>query len=676
MEENNRKISGRLVNPRKYIELYGMFGRFDLPSKSVKVRYFSTIASGRDKRSDAYALLRELKPMRERVKASDIKDLASLLQRNLDDFRVAYELIPYLLNSKPEIAFFPAVLGVLIPNDFLTKEGNGSYPIRKIINNGENENNPISSYDDKWKIELFKFGTETSNLGILSIDLSDIDIVVLDGQHRANAFRVASGAFSEKDSSVYPAFYKDIIIQEDLNADLPITLAWFENDQREFDPRYVSRRLFVDVNNTAKKVSKSRKILLNDYEVASLLTRFYYSSIAENKSFSLETFSLFHSEFDKDSDITVSSNNVLSITNPEFIHEIFSWLTLGSRTYNSLACYRSKDIFKGNLFEFSLIFKSEEFNSKDIDPFEEFLNTRIVVIKEVSKIKNFENEYNKHLHPAIYTIFNGFNLFHKHYKACLEIGNWYNDGMNTYQRTVWEEVFCGGEGLYYTFKNKEIKGKVNAALTNYLAAIDEIEKKFKTFRAKYFSGVVEKDVNSAFDSANTKAFQVGLFMAFDVFKEDKSFIDGYEDFLTQLNSVNENSWIVILNEIRSVLIKGVDPKQWPAYQKLILRVIQRDGRFFYNNDNFSESPDGVIFEYYLLRSFNAWWETQDEVSEVDLNIELISEDNIRKWAKNSKDAVDELFSRASIQPIVGVDINAIAFSIIIPIVNRINPPNS
>ena len=35
MEGNNKKISARSVNPRKYIELYGMIGKFDLPLKSI-----------------------------------------------------------------------------------------------------------------------------------------------------------------------------------------------------------------------------------------------------------------------------------------------------------------------------------------------------------------------------------------------------------------------------------------------------------------------------------------------------------------------------------------------------------------------------------------------------------------------------------------------------------------
>jgi len=238
-------INARKINQKKYIEIYGLLGNFELPGKKTKVRYFSTNVSSRDKKSDVYLLLKELKPMRERVKANELKNLDSLLQRNLNDYRVAEELIPYLLTSSSPIAFFPAILAVLIPNGFLSQE-NGIYPLPKttVSENG----NTLVSFDDSWKLEIFKIDDKDSNLGILSIDTNDIDVVVLDGQHRANAFRVVSNAFPDKDSSVYPAFYQSIQIPSEFNAELPVTIIWFENEEIEFDPRFVSRKLFVHVN--------------------------------------------------------------------------------------------------------------------------------------------------------------------------------------------------------------------------------------------------------------------------------------------------------------------------------------------------------------------------------------------------------------------------------------------
>ncbi|WP_207424295.1 DNA sulfur modification protein DndB [Desertivirga brevis] len=665
------KITGKSINQRKYIDLHGMYGVFDLPKKTVKVRYFSTLATGSDNKSDSYTLLKELKPMRERVKASEIKDLASLLQRNLDDYRVAYELIPYLIKNQ-SIAFFPAVLGVLMPKNLLSSNISSAYPQCKVSTASDGSENQIFNFDDKWKLELFNINNQQSRLGILSIDISDVDIIVLDGQHRANAFRVACGAFSDKDSTVYPAFYKDVVPSDALNADLPITLIWFEDDKFEsdFDPKYISRRLFVDVNNSAKKVSKSRKILLNDYEIPSLLTRFFYSAVATSNSFALNTFSLFHSEFDKDSDLVESSSNVLAITNPEFVYEIQSWLTLGSRQYNQLHQYKSRDYFKNNSFEFSEIFNSPIFNSSHINYDDESLNSKVVSINDFKKIGDFENQYLQVLHPPLYSIFSKFTLFQQHYKACTEIGNWYDEEMNTTQRTVWEQVFCGGEGLYYTFKSKELKDKANKTLKNYVQAIDEIEKRFKQIRAEYFKGSKEKEVNLCFESATTKAFQVGLFMALDLYKDSNVFNDSYEDFISALNKISPEDWVTILTDIKPELIKGVDPKLWPSYQKLIIRVIQKNESPYYLNTNFLSSPDGRIFKDRVITYFNSWWNTRDDISEGDLTVDVISMTTISKWGRQAKDEVDNLFLKANIPIIKEVDTNNEALKVINEIIGK------
>jgi hypothetical protein len=665
----NKGLAGTSIKQRRYIELYGVIGKFHLPNKSLKVNYFSTVANGNKKEANGYSLLKELKPMRERVKASEIKDLSSLLQRNLDDYRVAFELVPYLINQ-PDIAFFGAVLGVLIPKNFLSEGNSEKYPVRK------DSKSPSGlrriSFEEKWYLDVFELDSKEINLGTMSIDLNDVEVVVLDGQHRANAFRVISGAFEDRDSSVYPAFYKEIINVENLDADLPITLVWFDQEKAEFDPRLVSRRLFVDVNNTAKKVSKSRRILLNDYDVPSLLTRFFYSSIAQTRSFEVDTFSLFHSEFDKDTDTNVSSNNTVAITNPEFIHEIFSWLTLGQRNYSDLTIYKSRDTLKSNIPIFATIFKAEKFSEKDIDPYGEILNSRFVVIKEPSKISDFESEYNRVLHSIICQVFSDFNFFKIHFKTCKSLEDWYKAEMNTTQRLIWEEVFLGGEGLYYTFKNKEIADKANASLKSYLMAIEEIETRFKKERTNHFNGIAENVVNSAYDSATTKAFQVGLFMALDFFRGEVSFEDRITEFVTRINTIKPESWVVILTEVRNKLISGVDPKLWPSYQNFILRIIQKDFEY-YNQGNFMNAPDGIIFKGNIEEQFNAWWRNTDDIAEADLTLEVIGLESIAKWSKSAKDLIDDLIVRSGGAIIQGIDERKIGLEITKAIVDKINP---
>jgi len=317
----DKTLSARAIVQR-YIELTGTIGEFYLESKPVKVKYFSTIASSSDDTSHNLELLKELKPMRERVRASDLKDLDSLLQRNLNDHRVSTELIPYLTTDKPQVAFFTPVLSVLIPKDSLNKDIESDYPVgeKGAAANG----NTLVNYNSLWQLEVFKISGKESNLGILSFDPNTVDLVVLDGQHRANAFRVVAGAFSDKDSPVYPAFYNQISPKKDFIAELPVTIIWFEVENSKFDPKIVSRRLFVDVNNTAKRVSSSRTILLEEDELISAMVRFFYSEVARTRSFERAKFSLFHSGFDIDSDINISSDNPFSLTNPQIFYDVLA----------------------------------------------------------------------------------------------------------------------------------------------------------------------------------------------------------------------------------------------------------------------------------------------------------------------------------------------------------------
>lgn len=633
-------LHGRSI-AKRYIEVNGVIGQFYLENKKIKVSYFSTIANSENSSSHTLELLKELKPMRERVKSSELRDLSSLLQRNLNDNRVASELIPYLLKETPQVAFFTPILAVLIPKDSLNSQEESAYPVpvKKESDNG----NEIISYNDLWKLERFKINTEKLNLGILSFDPNLVDLVVLDGQHRANAFRVVSGTFDDKESAIFPAFYSQIQPANNFTADLPVTIIWFEVDTPKFDPKVVSRRLFVDVNNTAKRVSRSRTILLEETEVISSIVRFFYSKVAKERSFEKSRFSLFHSGFDIDSDITISSDNPFAITNPQVFYDIVGWLTLGSTRYNNPGVYVvSREAFKSSFISFNEIFSDIEFNSNHITESDESLDNRKIIIKEQDTIDNFENQYIKKLHNSLIRFFDGFILFQIHFKACTKINEWYLNGMDAAEMTAWKEVFGGGEGLYYTFKDTTINASKKEAYTRYLKAIESIEKKFEEERAKLLPGLVIKDINQAFESASSKAFQVGILMALKVYADSTDLDQVYESFYTKLNQISEKKWVHILTTVRRKLMpSGVSPKNWPGYQKLILRLIQGNDFNLYSEYNFLDSPDGQIFADIIENNFSSWIDVNDSIPLETLTIEQISE--IEAWATKAKSEIEYLF---------------------------------
>lgn len=293
-----------IANKPSSISLNGFFGEFKTPSSNFIIHFFSTIPNTKDPGYNTF--LDKLEPLRDKTSPATIKDLGSLLQRDLSDLRIANELLPYLLNSenKPShIAFFPSVLCVLMPQDFLQKDMESSergrdvqeviYPSPSRIKN--KEGNEVLNYSNAW--ETFEYFQQSSRtrLGRIEIFEGKSDFLVLDGQHRTNAFKAAAGDFP-KSSSIYECFYKERPHStEEFQADLSVTLIWFETLDSKIsiiEPDLISRKLFVDVNNSARSISKSRLILLDDSSPNHLLTRFYYSYLSTKFAFDLNCLSL------------------------------------------------------------------------------------------------------------------------------------------------------------------------------------------------------------------------------------------------------------------------------------------------------------------------------------------------------------------------------------------------
>jgi len=638
------------------IEVHGLIGKFDTPEKRLTVHYFATKANGSKSGTGEYRLLEELKPMRERVDASGLQNLNSLLQRDLNDARVATELIPYLHGIKSEIAFFPAILGVLIPSGFISSDENeDSYPTAET----EEDETKVITYEDKWSLTAYKIGGDYGPLGKLSFSPSKTDVVVLDGQHRSNAFRYICGMLESDSNDIYDAFYHEVDRPEDYSSDLPVTLIWFErnDDEAEVDPKLISRNLFVDVNNSAKKVSKSRNILLDDRKVTSLLTRFFYSDIAAKESFSSGDLSLLHTGFDIDTDLAKRSGHIVTLTNPEIIEYTISWIMLGTDTYNSLDRYLvHQERKRKQVSELGHIFDDPDFNRQDVYIQE---LTDDVIISGPEKIPDFQNEFENKLSSTIYDLINGFDFVKPHLEASEAISQWRHEkGASTMVREVWDKVFNGGEGLYYSLMFSDLVE--NPRLEDYRAAVEEIEDRFRRERADRIDAESVERVDRAFTSFRTKAFSVGLFMALKKFGYDEvepdlgeKWIDMKTKFIDQINSLNASQWVAVFNDIKPRVQSRTDPKKWPTYQKIILRLIQEEGEY-YDAANFLDSPDGRIFSSEVKEKLSGYFETNDVELE-GFSIEDIPGDRIRAWAQDIKNNVDDLFRDSGIGPLDNVD---------------------
>ncbi|MFI7425290.1 hypothetical protein [Nonomuraea sp. NPDC049684] len=267
----------------------GTWGSFSTPAG--RVDYIMTKARlGDDADDPERQLTKSLSPVREVMEAGDL-DFNQLLQRDLDDHRVAVSLIPYLL--KPQAtgpAFFPPIVAVLLP--FRNKRPS-RFPVLDA---------PTVVEDDGARWEQEQAGTSfqvqrllggndrlhPANVGKLWWNRTESQLVVLDGQHRAMALlaveRTTTNSWQNSAGARFRSFYENQVKQalQDIShgeldlskVEVPVTVCWFPDQAGEdAKPHEAARKLFVDVNKEARPPSESRIILLSDAELSNVLTR-------------------------------------------------------------------------------------------------------------------------------------------------------------------------------------------------------------------------------------------------------------------------------------------------------------------------------------------------------------------------------------------------------------------
>jgi hypothetical protein len=622
------------------IDVMGIMGKFITPNSKFRVRYFSTYANKND--ANHRELLKELKPMRERINTNEIHDISALLQRDLDDLRVSTSLIPYLKNTQrlepdsSHIAFFPAILAVLIPENFIKKGREGeklSYPY--FVNNPSAEEGKmtvnrfdyikdVGSDDDDfyWRLNLYP----NSRLGQLKIDPAKTSLIVLDGQHRSNAFRVLTDSFFQfQKDNTYDCFYDKTDVLPEYDSDLPVTIIWFEridqDKKEEILPTVISRDLFIAVNDNARQISSGRKILLNDKAPTNVLTKLVYSEIASKYSFdnTKNELSLLHMGFDINTDLREHNSHKFTITTPEIIEYLMDWVYFGHRRYSRII----------NIDSLSKIYKVPgEYKRFEKAHFDELLPELSGLVEITTNDYGEQNKifkadidqelitrtFKKRGFPIFQHLFTKIDFVRKHFIATTEIHRKVEEdakGGNTWLDIAWNQVFNGGEGLYYALKSLPKESSRGAKLRG---ACDEIEKDFINLRATYFTKLPEdsvddhvRKVNRVFSAFTSKAFQVGLFMAFLDFHKASSFDDDEVEEALNLyvNTINSKltpeKAIIFFQEFPSLMFgsHGVDPKYWPSYHKLLLKIVEGDEiKFFDVNDESRKSSP----EYFLMLS--------------------------------------------------------------------------
>ena len=651
-------------NNASSIDLNGFLGEFKSPGSNYTIKFFSTIANTKD--SGYQTFLKKLEPLRDKVTPASIKDLGTLLQRDLSDIRIANELLPYLINSRnnpSHVAFFPSVLCVLMPKNFLEdKQVNRTiddkfseikYP-NPTVSLADAKGNITTQYGDGWEIfEFFDKSTRT-RLGKIRIFDEKSDFLVLDGQHRTNAFRAAAGVFPTS-GSIYESFYLPKPTSSGpLEADLPVTLIWFETSneiESKIKPDLISRKLFIDVNNSAKSISKSRLILLNDSSPNNLLTRFFYTYLSTNYGFSLNQLSLFHFGFDFPDDLSSKKTQLcpLNLFNPEMIDAGIDWMFfLKNSKYipGKSSANRDDNNDWSNCDKFLNDTSSKYFELPENKYGEEEKR-----VKSLIDLKDLESKTTS-INSIIYDLFNEFPLVKIQIDAtkklndlCIARSKPFDVGGAV---DCFNKAYLGGEGIYYSILKQGESSPYYMYITQSKKGDLGINETFYNLRFATggFKKVAKEQVDSAYGKLSTLVFAPGYFRM----DRKMSPKDAKNEFVKRLSLIKNDTWIIFLTEFMNEMFKSdLSPKLWPIFSNMLLRLIQKKKEFFDNDDYRLSSPEAYIIKNnfdaksneYRVSTLGTIWGATDYSS--------FSRSTVSGFINNTVAELDELFEKLGLE---------------------------
>jgi len=248
--------------------------------------------------------------------SSELYDVNNVFQRNIDTNRVEKDIVKGYLNNFEKIKFFNPITIAFIPieNKKVVKEYEKLDLPNEILNltfdDGTNDK-LVDEYDNTKNLSnIVLFEKEDSELGQITWDRKTVKAIAVDGQHRLYALKRFVADRPD---------YKDVLI--------PIIAIVFDDFQDRTLTEYL-REIFIDINKNAKPVSKTRNILLDDREIASILTKDMIKS--DTKSEEGNENSLNPEILDWQSD-NPKPDGAFQLTTVMLLHRIFSELYLQNK---------------------------------------------------------------------------------------------------------------------------------------------------------------------------------------------------------------------------------------------------------------------------------------------------------------------------------------------------------
>jgi hypothetical protein len=524
-------------------QIYGTWGCFQTPSGVV--HYLETKARiGATSKDLEKRLTNFLRPVREILPTLDM-DFNQLLQRDLDDHRVATSLVPYILDmhgSGP--AFFPPIVAAVLP--FEGKNPKSHFPPME----------ELARHEDRVPWKGYRFGSAFQfermqdpksdddydiKLGRLSWNPEEARFVVIDGQHRAMALlaidRTINSSWSENGEQ-YRYFYEREIekilstkSEEERknlfeNLEFPVTILWFPLcNNPNSDHHQAARRLFVDVNKNARTPSESRLVLLSDTELLSIFTRRILNELRSTQ----DTAPIYCVEYDHPGRDQTAYSKWSVISNVITIRDCVNRALFGPEKYiksvNINFGGRESEFDRAHFMRTTLSVGEGIGETEDDIKREEITNDNF----PLTKLEFLSNQVMRGWGEFIVRMLSNLLPFKVHAEVLEDMRKDWATADST-DRLAKNAIF-EGVGMFWTIRDSfqhwerqnDIRRELKKSVfdkTEIVKTWDVIEIKKKDFeerRAKRYLGKMDanmvKEANAAFDSFSTNACQVGLVLA-------------------------------------------------------------------------------------------------------------------------------------------------------------------
>jgi hypothetical protein len=498
---------------------------------------------GRANASAEHRLTTFLSRVREALPIGDL-DFNQLLQRDLDDHRVAVDLVPYLLTpALTGPAFFPPVVAALLP--FEGPLPRDSFPPASPKNQHTDQ---IGNWERIRFGEAFQFeklvyddgSPHDIRAGRLSWNPEAARLVVIDGQHRAMAVLAIERTVNRRwtgSAEKYKSFYESAVnecldklppeqrerVFRDL--ELPVTVTWFP-ELGAGSQQKAARKVFVDLNKNARPPSESRILLLSDSELVNIFTRSTLNELRKSQT----NLPIYAVEYDHPEGEQAVASKWSVISNVSILAQSVRRIVMGPDRYVD----EMESKFGGRENESQMgIFLRKSLNVTDV--LEEVIEEGKVYRREEisnlsfppSKLPVLEKQYLDGWGSLILYAWSQLLPFRAHAEALKVL----KDGWSTADAsaTLAKDAIFEGVGIYWTLKESEAhwrernqlrheRGETGLPKGDVVNAWEITQKKrdeFNRLRALEYLGSARQVEASeaAFAIFSTAACQIGLFLA-------------------------------------------------------------------------------------------------------------------------------------------------------------------